>query len=42
MADQAHDDHDEADHFAREIFLISMAGIAAWIAASFYFVIMAG
>ena len=40
MSDQPHGDH-EAESFAREIFLISMAGIAAWIAASFYFVIMA-
>jgi uncharacterized membrane protein len=36
-----HEEH-PPEQFAREIFLISMAGIAAWIAASFYFVILAG
>lgn len=40
MADQPHEQ--TADGLAREIFLISMAGIAVWIAASFFFVIMAG
>jgi len=41
MSDQPHGEHGP-EAFAREIFLISMAGIAAWIAASFFFVIMAG
>jgi uncharacterized membrane protein len=41
MSDQPHEEHG-GEALAREIFLISMAGIAAWIAASFYFVIMAG
>jgi hypothetical protein len=40
MADDSHEDHGAA--LAREIFLLSMAGIAAWIAASFFFVILAG
>jgi hypothetical protein len=29
-----------AEELARTIFLLSMAGISAWVAAAFYFVIL--
>jgi len=35
-------DHPPADKFVQRLFFQTMLGLAAWIAASFWFVILAG